>query len=209
MKVSGFLEQLANVLLPLHADVRIARATSDDDLHTRARIRMVDCGVEVCTVFSFKDPLVRALIHALKYHGERRVARLFATALTEHAPTSLPQTSCIVVPIPLSSTHKHTRRYNQSALIAAEWIKNVPHAVLLNEALVRVRNTESQARQRSRAARIRNAHGNFEVPKRELISGRDIVVIDDVTTTGSTLREAHRALKAAGARRVYLIAMAH
>lgn len=75
------------------------------------------------------------------------------------------------------------------------------------KALTRVRITPEQQKL-DRATRLKNVAGSMQVGNPELVEGRTCVVVDDVTTTGATLTEAARALKAAGARRVHTLALA-
>ncbi|MBP7770721.1 MAG: ComF family protein [Candidatus Pacebacteria bacterium] len=74
-------------------------------------------------------------------------------------------------------------------------------------ALTRIKATPEQQKL-DRAKRLKNVAGSMQVENPELVEGRTCVVVDDVTTTGATLAEAKRALKAAGARRVHTVALA-
>ena len=75
--------------------------------------------------------------------------------------------------------------------------------------LVKTRNTEHQARIGERSARLKNLVGSFAVKNPELVAHRNIILIDDVTTTGATLAEARKVLRAAQARKVIAFTIAH
>jgi len=136
-------------------------------------------------------------IHRLKYENRRYVARFFANAL------ELPQgwsPECIV-PVPLHPRKHWKRGYNQSELIARFFSERcgVPVDTGL---LARTRNTRSQTNLDA-AARRDNVIGAFSASPSA--KGRSVLLIDDVTTTHSTLNACASALKQAGASRVYAL----
>ena len=101
------------------------------------------------------------------------------------------------------------RRYNQAAVLAG-WLSRLagrPHDAL---ALERKRATPSQGEMPSAKARRRNVLGAFRVPASKVarIRGRNILLVDDVFTTGATLNACARALKRAGATRVDALTLA-
>lgn len=108
----------------------------------------------------------------------------------------------MTVPVPISKKSMKERGYNQSELIAKElrYIIDVPYV----NALVKVKDTAAQ-KSLKMSERAGNVSGAFGVPedKKTVIAGKRLLVIDDVCTTGSTLSEAARTLKAAGAEKVY------
>lgn len=168
--------------------------------------------------FDYRDPFVRAAVHALKYRGARRLGAVFgeilADALREEiAYTRLlsPSSATLLVAIPLSSTRFAERGFNQSEIIAAAMSAHLPKTSVLHipELLMRIRDTESQTRMRSRIARFKNMRGCFALANPALVRGRDIIIVDDVITTGATASEAATALLAAGARSITTVAVAH
>jgi len=109
-------------------------------------------------------------------------------------------TGDVLVPVPLHEKRLRERGYNQSLLLAAELSKQLSLAV--NPSLMkRVRNTGPQARSSSVYERRVNMEKTFMCTSGEA-AGRDIVIIDDVCTSGATLESCATALKAAGANRV-------
>jgi predicted amidophosphoribosyltransferase len=81
--------------------------------------------------------------------------------------------------------------------------------VLEKNVLVKIEDTEHQARIKDRNVRLKNLAGTFAVKNPELIAKKNIILIDDVTTTGATLNEARRTLKKSGARKVIAFTVAH
>lgn len=106
----------------------------------------------------------------------------------------------VVVPVPLHASRLAERGYNQSVLLARRCFRGA-HVPLAPCALRRVRDTPRQATL-DRAARLENVQGAFVVTSEREIRGRDVLLVDDVVTTGSTLRGCAGALLVGGARSV-------
>jgi ComF family protein len=154
---------------------------------------------------------LRELIHLLKYDRVRPAAgvlgRMLAEALTTLSPHFGP-VSPVVVPVPLHRLKERQRGFNQSELIAAESLKRLPLCLTINKGtLVRVRPTESQTGL-TRRQRQENMRGAFRVARPELIAGSDVLLVDDVFTTGTTISECARVLRRAGAERVFAATVA-
>ena len=150
---------------------------------------------------------LRSVIHELKYRGKRRVAgRLAEALLAEPGARELLRGSDVVVPVPLHPRRRRERGFNQAEVLAGELARRVgrPCAPL---ALVRRKDTPPQAGL-SAAARRRNVAGAFAVRRHAQVSGRVVVLVDDVLTTGATAHACARALLAAGASEVRLLAVA-
>ncbi|MBY0376639.1 ComF family protein, partial [Patescibacteria group bacterium] len=80
---------------------------------------------------------------------------------------------------------------------------------LETEALLRIKDGPHQARIENRSERLKNIVGVFATNKNFDVKNRNIILIDDVTTTGGTLSEAKKVLKEAGARKVIAFTIAH
>lgn len=153
-------------------------------------------------VFQFEDPL-RAAIHRLKYDGARHLAEPLAlVALRSLSP--LPSFHA-VVPVPLHPNRLAHRGFNQSGLLARSIGQSLGVPVYPDR-LRRVKDTPSQITLTA-LDRWRNVQGAFHADLGELVD-RSVLLVDDVATTGSTLRAAASALKQAGARRVNAIILA-
>ena len=149
----------------------------------------------------YGGPLADA-IHALKYAGRPAVARPLGAWLA--ARVALPPGAAVVA-LPLARRRRIGRGYDQAALLAGHLARAAgrPH---LRGALRRARETPPQVG-RSRAERARNVAGAFLSGPRA-VAGLDLVLVDDVVTTGATADAAAAALRAAGARSVTVVALA-
>ena len=146
---------------------------------------------------------IRNAIHRLKYNNDIALGEVFSNYLVRLIKKQNWQVD-MVIPVPLSRERTKQRGYNQSALLAR------PVAVQLdlvyqNRILTRERGTRSQVGLSANERRS-NVWGAFKVG--EDLRNKNILLVDDVTTTGSTMNACAYALKHAGAQNVYCIALA-
>ena len=153
------------------------------------------------------DGVVRDLVHKLKYADQHDGRRLLGRWLSA-AGQELLADADLLIPVPLHRWRLFTRRVNQAAILAQE-LARLQHLPCDPQALVRIKRTPQQVGL-TRDQRRRNMAAAFQVPAgaRLRIDGRNIVLIDDVITTGATVDACARALNAAGAARVDVLAVA-
>jgi ComF family protein len=153
------------------------------------------------------DGVMRELVHRLKYSDHHELLRLFVPMMRAAGRELLPKADCLV-PVSLHRWRLWKRRFNQAALLAAGIGREASVAVEY-AALQRVKHTVSQV-DLSWQERRANVEAAFAIrpDKLALIPGKHIVLIDDVITTGATVEACARALKAAGAREVDVLALA-
>ena len=145
---------------------------------------------------------VPALVKTFKYGNGWWLAQDLADMVEGAVRSRLPWHDIdAVVPVPLHTLRQRARGYNQSWLIASGLAERLGRAAL-EHGLVRTRDTGHQARL-PREGRMRNVEGAFAAPRPELVRGRTLLLVDDVSTTGATLEECARALKDAGAVQVW------
>ncbi len=157
---------------------------------------------------------LRSLLHLLKYNGLEPLAQPLGRRLAEQILEipGLPA-NLVVVPVPLYRGKRRERGFNQAECLAraamADLRRHRPTLHLQLEAglLERQRATESQAGLSPHQRRA-NVRGAFFVPRPEQVSGRDILLIDDIYTTGATARACSTALRRAGAARVWVATVA-
>ncbi|HEY4495835.1 MAG TPA: hypothetical protein VJC04_00550, partial [Candidatus Paceibacterota bacterium] len=122
-------------------------------------------------------------------------------------------TQPLIIPVPLSSKRRRERGFNQCEILLDELTKlDTGNIFEINKnLLIKIKDTSSQTKTDSRASRLKNLRGAFAVSEDSGAgaAGRNIIVIDDVTTTGATLSEAIKTLRRDGARKVLGIALAH
>jgi len=166
---------------------------------------------------SIYDGPTRELLHLLKYDGVRSLARplggMLAEAIAQLVPELDAEAETLLVPVPLFRVRRRERGFNQAALLMDEaravLRRRYPKLRLRSapEAMERTRATESQFALNP-AQRRRNVRGAFAVPRPAVVLGRDVVLIDDIYTTGATARACAQALERAGARAVWVATIA-
>ena len=149
----------------------------------------------------YKGPLRKA-INLFKYHNMKRLSKPLSAMILR---IEIPQVDA-VIPIPLYKDRLRQREFNQSALLAKYTAKSTGTSLLV-DCLVKVKDTMPQVGLSSRERR-RNIRNAFGVEKKELIKGKVILLMDDVITTGATVRECSKVLKKAGAVNIYVMALA-
>lgn len=147
--------------------------------------------------------VTRKLIRHFKYDDAKYLKRYFARLLAEEY-AKCDFVADVVVPVPLCKEHLKERGYNQALLIAEEFCK-LMGLPLDKDNLIRIRNTESQTG-KSRDERKHNLDGAFEQIDKTAFAHKNVLLIDDVFTTGSTVNECAKTLRA---RHVYVLTVAH
>lgn len=161
--------------------------------------------------FSKFDGALRESIHQFKYKGRDYLCAELSLLLVPiwNRYTEI-QKSDIVVPVPLHSSSLRERGYNQSGLLAREFVSQTGTTgsiQLIENALVRVKKTKSQT-VLSKSERFSNMESAFQAAKPEALKDKAVLLIDDVCTTGATLNECAKTLKKAGAKEVYGLTLA-
>ncbi|MEK7086935.1 MAG: double zinc ribbon domain-containing protein, partial [Patescibacteria group bacterium] len=151
-----------------------------------------------------ENQAVRALIHALKYKRLKTAAEPLALILKLYLRKignnfSLDSENFSLIPMPLHSKKEKKRGFNQTHLIL-QTLDN--KRKIEKNVLFRIKNTESQTRLENREKRMGNVKDSFEIRRKEKIAGKNIILFDDVFTSGATMREAARVLKEAGAKKI-------
>ena len=111
-----------------------------------------------------------------------------------------------ILAMPLSSARQRERGFNQAGLIAEE-LSPLVSVPILPGGLTRIKHSTPQSKIRGRKERLQNVSGAFSA-KPELVAGKNIILLDDVITSGATMFEAARALKSAGVRKIIALAAA-
>jgi competence protein ComFC len=155
---------------------------------------------------------VPKVIRALKFKGIYPLAALLADLLVETLEERGISfgSETLLIPIPLSFWRKGKRGYNQADLLA-RGLGNRLHLGVDSAILRKIKDVEPLGQKGTRSGeRARRVKGVFAVPekKKTALKGRDILLVDDVLTSGATTREATRVLKKAGARQVWVLSFA-
>lgn len=153
--------------------------------------------------FSYKDFKIQKIIKAFKYRFiknlETPLGRLM-TLYLEKIKDKIDFNDLTIIPVPLHQRKFNERGYNQSELIAVK-IAEYLNTKVISNCLLKIKSTKDQTylKENERVGNLKNV---FACVKSDLISGKNILLIDDVYTTGTTMAECARVLKEAGATEV-------
>jgi ComF family protein len=177
--------------------------------------RMTPPAFECAAAWGVYTDGMREAIQLLKYERVEAVARplgeLLARVIQGMATKGMGR-ELVVIAVPLSGNKQRQRGYNQSVLLAQAAVKFLKRREgwrleQAHTAMIRVRKTESQFGL-SPHARRRNLRGAFVVRDPAAVSGREVLLLDDIYTTGATARECSRMLRQAGATKVWVATVA-
>jgi competence protein ComFC len=158
---------------------------------------------------TYQNPLFKEMLHNLKYNFVSHIIDGFILLLNrfiDDRKTFVINNNSILVPIPLHKKRFAERGFNQSELISNIISKKVK-IKMNSELLVRTRNTKSQMTL-NKSERLRNMKNSFNCPNPSQVKNKNIILIDDVLTTGTTLKEASVVLKSAGCKSVSAFVLA-
>lgn len=175
-----------------------------------------ECEEWIYPLFDYRHPPIKKVIWQLKYNKKRNLADIVGQLIYENIILELSDLvvlenfrDALLVPIPLTRKRLNERGYNQAMLLCKKISKIDNSFKILENVLIKIKETKHQANTKNRTERLRNLLGTFGVKNSNLIHKRNIILIDDVTTTGATLFEAKKVLKQAGARKIIAFTIAH
>ncbi len=162
----------------------------------------------ICSLFSYfkyqKANTFQKLIHKLKYSGYYRIGTFLGNLLGERIKAQNLFTEYnLLIPVPIHKIKKIERGYNQTEYFAKE-LSKLLKIQCKNDLLIRKIYKESQTKH-NKAERLKNVQGIFEVNKPEYIKNKNIIIIDDIVTTGATVNEISKICKKAGANKISVI----
>jgi ComF family protein len=139
--------------------------------------------------------LVQHSLHLLKYKGRKEIGFYYGRQMGESLKRSSRFSDCeIIVPLPLFAKREKKRGYNQASLIAIG-ISQILEIPVLDDVVLRIKRTETQTH-KNRIERWANMESTFEIRDSMKISGKHVLLIDDVVTTGASLEACTQVLLA-------------
>jgi ComF family protein len=154
-----------------------------------------------------KDKEVQNIIHEFKYNGKFRIGFFLGVLIASDLGSKIKSWKIdYIVPVPLHHIRRAERGFNQSFYLA-KGIKSVLKIPTITNLLKRRRFTDSQTLL-SIIERKENVRDAFSLKKNEKLSGKNILLLDDVITTGATISECGKVLLKAGAVKIYAVSVA-
>lgn len=161
---------------------------------------------ELISIFKYEG-IIREKIIQYKFGDKAYMNNTFAKIILKNEKIcGLLKKYDIIIPVPIHKKRKAQRGYNQTQLIANK-ISKCLNIKLCNNVLVKNKNTIAQSKL-NKKKRVQNIKGAFKILNSEKIKGKDILLLDDIYTTGSTANECSKILKKAGAKTVGVLTIA-
>jgi competence protein ComFC len=215
IRIKTWILKIFNFLLPLSKDEVDFEALGVEQFAERVKPSPELTVKDAYAIYSYKDPLVKKAIWLLKYRGNEHALQILATLMAFRLQELLENLLLfenfeqpILVPVPMSAKRKkesnHTEKLCEQVLITlpAGMIEYRP------QALSKIQETESQAKTKGRENRLNNLKGSITANS-DTVTKRNIILIDDVITTGATIEECKRVLLKVGAKKVIALSLAH
>ena len=154
----------------------------------------------ILSVYPYSSEM-RTIIHQLKYYGKLHLAEHLGEAMADLLNKDKKiKGADFLIPVPLHKVKKRSRGFNQSELLARK-ISQLSGISMIDNVFLRKRYTENQSLLPI-DKRAKNVEGAFEVKNGDILQGKNLVLVDDIITTGSTINECIKVLMDAGSGKV-------
>ncbi|MES2960790.1 MAG: ComF family protein [Pseudomonadota bacterium] len=161
----------------------------------------------VITIFRYDD-ILKKIVGSLKYRDQTFLAKKFARILFDKSKNEIKDCE-LVVAVPLHVSRLRKRKFNQAVLLAKNLLKLAPEMQFFPDLMVRIKDTKSQIflKKKERENNLKNVFA-INAKYLETIKGKNILLIDDVMTTGATVENCAKILKKYGAKKVKVLTIA-
>ncbi|OIO46422.1 MAG: hypothetical protein AUJ28_02615 [Parcubacteria group bacterium CG1_02_37_51] len=154
----------------------------------------------------YENEILQNTIHAFKYNNVKSLSAPLAQLMIRTYQLTTPLANPLIIPTPLHRKRELERGFNQSELLAKVFAQKF-NCQINTKILYRQKNNSHQA-DLNKKERLVNIKDCFVIKDAEQIKNKNIILIDDVITTGATLNEQAKLLQAAGAKKIWAIVLA-
>lgn len=154
--------------------------------------------------WNYRDPNVEKMMRYLKNYPNERLIKIIIAYLSPLPVESIH----IIIPVPIHKKRFIKRGYNQAELLAKYFARSLQIPLVTNGVYKKFA-THKQGTLKSKTSRLHNLENSFGVKNNHLIKNKNILIIDDITTSGATLCEIQKTLLAAGAQSVSALTIAN
>lgn len=164
-------------------------------------------------MYKYEDIIRKKLIE-FKFDGKAHLYKTFGEMIYTKQLINFIKNFDIIIPVPISRKRMKERGYNQSELVIKYVIKKLKqenikvNINLEKQCLYKIKNIKAQSTMKTAKERQNNIKGAYVVKNKNKILGKNIIIFDDIFTTGSTANECAKALKYSGARKIGIITIA-
>lgn len=212
-----FIDSILDLVIPRDPEITKIEDMSETDIFDNIPKANELKNHQYQALFQYKNKLTRKAIWAIKYNKNQKIINKFSNLLYEFIVEDITDkiifsnfNNPLLIPIPMHKKNLNERGYNQSELIVKEIVKiddNKNFDLSLN-ALLKIEETPHQSELKNKNDRLKNLKKCFWA-NTEKVRNRNIILIDDVITTGTTMNEASRTLKLCGAKKIIGFSLAH
>lgn len=150
------------------------------------------------------EAVLKEAINLFKYHRIKRLSKPLSEIMLE---IKIPKDIDVIVAVPMHKKRLSQKEFNHSALLAKHLADSIG-IKLIPDYLIKIKETHPQVGLNAKE-RMENIKGTFGITNKDLIKKKNIMLVDDVVTTGATIRECSRLLKHDGAGNIYILALAY
>lgn len=214
--IKNFFEKTINFIFPKGSKLKFENI-SIEKLEDKISISEKQNEIKCLSFFKYKDEDIKNIIWNIKYKNDKKAIKKIAAILHPYLVEIIADKNMfyndknfILIPMPISRRRFIERGFNQTEKIceAIRKIDKNNSFFIQNNILKKKFHTKSQTKTKNKKEREENLKGSFKIANKNYIKGRNIILLDDVTTTGTTIKEASKTLKNSGAKNVFPIAIA-
>ncbi len=199
-KFFTYIQAVLDFILPRDAEVAFLQELTPDALSLLCKPAHNQADSYITALHSYKDARIKKLVWHMKFKEQRWVAERFGFVLARRISVEKFSGKTLLIPVPIHAKRRRERGYNQCEWLCEEIARHVDKCDITYRADILVRDVYTIKQSWSgRVDRHKNIRGVFRVIDVRAVAGAQIVIIDDVCTTGATLDEARRTLLEAGA----------
>lgn len=166
----------------------------------------------IFATYSYKHPNMKKIILHLKEYPNHRLTDILAKSMFNTVRSHLLEEArdVSIIPVPITQQRYYERGFNQAEIIAHSLMHYIPSSTLCTDIVTKESGHAKQANLHDKTDRIKNAEHIFHITKpASSIAGRDIIIIDDIVTSGATLSSLRDELLHAGVKSVRAITVGH
>jgi len=209
-------EYILSIILPKEEEVIFIETLTEEDIVAKIPYAK-EINTKYMAIFQYQNQIIKKAIWEIKYNANKVIISKFSKILYEFILENISDkimfnnlTNPLLIPIPASKLRIREKGFNQCELIVKEICKldNNTNFVISTNALSKIKETKQQSKIKNRSKRLNNLSGCF-LANEAIVKNKNIILIDDVITTGKTMEEASKALYNAGAKKVIGFSIAH
>ncbi len=201
---------LLDLLFPLSKIAKELDSLSMEEIFTKCQ-KKNSTNKNIWSIFAYKDLLIKEMLWQIKFNGQRKYAEYCGKFLYDKIFEIIDKKlRYIIIPVPIHKKRRKERGFNQCEWICEEIMKIDQGKFLQYEpgAVNRIIYKQKQSWS-NRKERIENMKGVFSIVKVELLKNKNVIIVDDVLTTGATLTELVNIIIGSGAKKVLSFTVAH